>query len=154
MPASTDHQLSLSHLSTGSLLSIWEQLDDPVPLSQVNRRFQELSKDTFWRAKWLMRRYNLYLVISEAIARPRIFTGALLDQLLRLGAPLGRNVVQLLQVLWNPTMRGLMHNLDDNIRWGRISLAAYGSVMVHAASLVNEQKRECLNFCPASRALC
>jgi len=131
-----DTRYTLHRLPNDVLLSIWNNLDDPLPFSLVNKRFQTLSKDTLWRAKWLMQRHECYLVIFEAIARPKLFTPALLDRLIRLGAPLSVNLIQLIQLIqlmWNATVRSLLYKTDPSFRWGRISLAAYAALMQHAS---------------------
>lgn len=131
-----DSKHRLDQLPNEALLSIWEHLDDLVPLSRVNKRFQQLSKDTLWRAKWLVQRNAPYLVLFEAIARPKIFTEALLDRLIRLGAPLSCNLVQLLHLMHNPLSTYLTDN-EDRFKWGKITLVAYLAVMQHAVNLVS-----------------
>lgn len=65
-----------------------------------------------------MQRYELHLVIFfEAITRPKLFTGALLELLVRLRAPLSQSLTQIIQVLWNPTVRELVYRLEASIRW-------------------------------------
>jgi len=130
-----DARYTLDRLPNDVLLSIWSHLDRPEPFALVIKRFQTLSKDTLWRAKWLMQRYERYLVIFEAIARPKLFTPSLLDRLIRLGAPLSVKLIQLIQLTWNPSIRHVM--LSDGVRWGEISLSAYLSLMQHAVKLVS-----------------
>ena len=130
-------QATLDQLPNEAILSIWEHLDDPVPLSRASKRIQELSKDTLWRAKWLMQRYEIYLVIFEAIARPKIFTVALIERLLRLGASLSQSIIQLIQLLWNPTVRGVVYNIQAGIHWGSISFSAYVTLKQNALAMVS-----------------
>lgn len=81
-----------------------------------------------------MERYERYEALFYAIARPKLFTAALFKQLIRLNAPLSRNVFQLLHVLRDPDSR--MELLEDELQgksWGRIAYTAYDAVMQHAA---------------------
>lgn len=135
------------------LLSIWEQLDDPVPLSCVSRRFQELSKDPLWRARWFMQRYEIYMVMFEAIARPKLFAVELFERLIRLGAPLSRTILQLLNVIMNSASREALLRRKDEIRWGRINFPAYAAIMQHAASLVGLEQRSSASCSSSQHAL-
>lgn len=118
---------------------------DVVPLSLTNKRFQALSKSTLWRAKWFLQRYDRAELIFEAIARPKLFTEALFEQLNRLNAPLSRNIVQLLHVMREPVLRqqllaeeqklSLRRHMPD---WGKnVTFPAYVAVLQHAVKLVS-----------------
>lgn len=87
-----DVKPTLITLPNGVLWQILEHLDQPRLLAWTSKRFHTLSEDTLWRAKWLMKRYELHNVIYEAIARPKMFTPALLRQLRGLGAPLSLSI--------------------------------------------------------------
>lgn len=141
---------TLATLPNEALLDIWLRIDDPSAWAATSKRFNALSKDIVWRGKWFMENYQLCDVIFYAIARPRIFDAALLDQLLRLGAPLSRNLVQLVVVMHNSmARRRLVYQSDnrgrsdwlgegnDTLRWGLISLPSYSAVLRHGARLVS-----------------
>lgn len=104
---------------------IWVHLEDPVPLIRASKRVRAMSKDARWQAEWFTHRYERYLVIFEAIARPKLFTVELLESLVRRGALLSRMLVQLIQLLWSATARDLTTERDESIRWGRVSPRAY-----------------------------
>lgn len=142
--------LSLDRLPNEVLLPIWAHLDEPASFTQVNRRFHSLSQDTLWRAKWFLQRYERYLVLFSAIARPAVCNVALIEALLRLGAPLSRNLVQLLHFLRDPHLRGVLYRRDHNIRWGGISFSSYTTILHWAMQLVCAQ-RICL---PAATQRC
>lgn len=122
--------ITLDCLPEEILLHIWTHLEEPQAWAQTSKRFRARSQVVFWRAKWFKQRYELYLVIFEAIARPTLFTVALFEQLLRLGAPLSRNLVQLLQIVREPTLVAQLHENDSD--WGHISLPAYAAVVERA----------------------
>lgn len=137
----------LSPLPDEVLLHIWMRTRNPVPLSLTSKRFQALSQETLWRAKWLVQQYESYLVIFEAIARPKLFTPALFQQLTRLGAPLSRELVQLLHFLRDPIHRVEFLREDSSLMetgpvlWGKnVSFPAYGAVVSHAAELVSHHR--------------
>lgn len=112
-------------------------LDEPTTFAWTNQRFHALSQDTVWRAKWLMQRYEWYEVIYEDIARPLMFSPQVLDQLILAGAPLTRNVVQLLLMLHNE-LSAQQLLLGTDIAWGKhVSFPAFSSVLSHAAALVS-----------------
>lgn len=56
------------------LSQIWEQLDDPSSFVCANRCLRLFAADTHARAHWFLHRYSPYLVVFEAIARPKLFT--------------------------------------------------------------------------------
>lgn len=121
---------SLANFPNELLFRIWIHLDSPAAWARTCKHFRRLSQDTFWRAKWLLQRYELYLVIYEAIARRHIFTAELFEYLTRFGAPLSRNLVQLLDVMRNPLSSGEVHVWDYTIRWGTcISFSAFQAVI-------------------------
>lgn len=85
-----------------------------------------------------MRRYDHYLVIYYAIARYKIFNKELLEQLLLLGAPLSRSLVQLLHHLRGCGEETYLVKVSRQIDWGReISSAAFEAVVEHARRLVS-----------------
>lgn len=57
MEALTDAHLG--RLPDDVLLQVWSFLDNPAALARTSKRFQAVSKDTFWRAEWLMERYEI-----------------------------------------------------------------------------------------------
>lgn len=86
-----------------------------------------------------MQRYDRYLVIYHAIVRSKIFSKELLEQLLRLGAPLSR---YLAQILAHARGQGedthIMLRLDEKILWGtNISDAAYDATCEQAVRMVS-----------------
>lgn len=117
------------------LLRIWEMADSPISLARLNKRFRTLSKGVNWRARWLIRKYQPFEIVFEAIARPRLFTAELLRELLRLGAPLAVNVVQLLYMFYNDVTFEKLLGIPQ--RWGQVSFSAYSEVMTCAVEKVS-----------------
>lgn len=120
------------------LLNIWIYLEQPEQLAWTCKRFHALSKDTLWRTKWLMQRYEPYKVVFEAIARPRLFTAALFHELCKLGAPLTTNVVQLTYLLFNHVAKEKLWG--GPVVWGAISFSSFSAVMRHAVYLVRTER--------------
>lgn len=124
-------------LPTEVLLHIWVHLETPRSLASTSKRFHSLSQDTLWRAKWLIKRYDLYEVMYEALARPHLFTVELFHKLLWLKVPLTPNVVQLLSMLHNPTAAYELRQ-EECVLWGRlVRFSAYSAVMSWAVRLVS-----------------
>lgn len=132
----TGMKLTLDQLLSDVLLSVWVHLDDPVPLSRANKRFHALSKDVLWRAKWFMQRYDIYLVLFEAMTRSKLFTPDLFERLIRLGAPLSSRLVQLVHVLGDAASRQAVCG-HEYTRWGTISPQSYAAVMTYAVSIMS-----------------
>lgn len=84
-----------------------------------------------------MQLYELYLVMFEAMARPKVFTPSLFQHLIRLGAPLSRALLQLLYVLHNPLSKDELTRWSEHIEWGNITFSSYAAVMEHGAALVS-----------------
>lgn len=138
----------LSPLPDEILLQVWMHVSNPVPLSRTSKRFQALSKSTLWRAKWFLKQYQRYQVIYEAIARPKLCTSVLVEQLLRLGAPLSRSLVQLLHALREPQLRQklLVEHQSRSLRtdWGRhVSHSSYATLIHHSSKLVSHYADGC-----------
>lgn len=133
---------TLATLPNELLQLIWTHLDEPASFSLINKRFHALSKDTLWRAKWFMKHYAPYEVLFYAIARPAIFKKSLAKQLLRLGAPLSRNLVQLLHfVRDHQAYDGCACDPLSDTKWGVISSPALAVLDRHASGLVSESKQ-------------
>lgn len=92
----SDTAPSLDKIPDDVLLEIWTHLEDPGALARTSRRFFIVSRDGHLWARWLLSRYPLYEVLFQAIARPKLFSEALLERLINGGAVLSRNLVQLL----------------------------------------------------------
>lgn len=150
IPTPPASKLPLDTLPSELQAEIFIRLDNPVPLSQVNKHFHALSKDDLTRARWFMLHHKPYEVIYEAIAHNRIFTAELLNCLVELKAPLTRNLVQLAHVLRHAAEPPVVIHMADVrwgggkereakvVRWGRsISAEAYGALMQHAFGLVS-----------------
>lgn len=130
--------MTLDRLLPELLLHIWTFLDDPASFARTCKRFQTVSKDTLWRAKWFLTRFEPYLALFEAIARPKVFTSQLCEQLLRLKAPLSRNLVQILHVAREPTLRAEREDYGWlRPKWGNISFSALATVIYHAGLKVS-----------------
>lgn len=141
---------AIEWLPSELLQAVWIQLDDPAAWTQTCKRFRELSKDTLWRAKWFMQRYKVFEVIFYAIARSKVFKPELLEYLIRLGAPLSRNLLQLVYLMrntaacvelefvpCNSAANDLTGEGSEWPRWGRIDLSSYAAVLCHGARLVS-----------------
>lgn len=138
LPSCADPKLSLDQLPNEVVLHIWTHLYDPESLAETNKRFRELSKDTLWRARWLMQRYDCYEVIFEAIARPKLFTVELFEQLIRLKAPCSRELVQHLHILYNQIARECVSFDYIHFAWSEsVRFSAYSAVMQHGVKLVS-----------------
>lgn len=159
--------LTLSTLPDDALLQIWIRLFNPSQLARTNRRLCALSQDPYWRSKWFMQRYRLSEVIFKAIARPKLFNSDLFHRLLKLGAPLSRNLVQLLRLI-RGTFTLKPYTLDDvyfpiqwksseygPVEWGNISTSAYEAVLQHGIDLVRQQSKPnvilLLTYCASVR---
>lgn len=127
---------------------------NPRDIQKASKRFQNITRDPLWRAKWLMQHYEPYQVVFEALARPRICTPQLIAHLRHLEAPLSRNVIQLLQesriALIVDYDREFWGREDDSIRWGlNISRATYAAVMQWATATVSVHTTSGSELCPA-----
>lgn len=89
---------------------IWLHLDDPSAWSLTSREFHAQSRTLTSRAHWFTSRYAPFEVLFYAISRPKLLTVELFEELVRLGAKLSRNLVQLLYYmrdrLWRKTLLG------------------------------------------------
>lgn len=128
---------------------VWAHLEDPASWAQICTRFEQLSRDTLWRSRWFMQRYAPYLVIYEAIARPKLFTPSLLEHLIRLGAPISRNLVQLLYLMHNPLSTYISNR--ERFKWGKVTSTAYVAIMQHAIALVSVRRKSLLTASHAAR---
>lgn len=118
---------------------IFTHLDGPASFSLVNQSFRSLSEDTLWRASWFKHYYAPYEVLFQAISLPLVFSDQLLESLLRLGAPLSRNLVQLLHFVSD---HGPCEDEEcgcdpmNGIKWGKVSSNALAVIDRHAKDLV------------------
>lgn len=125
------------------LFQVFTHLEEPEPFALTCKRFQAVSRSTLWRARWFMQRYSLFEVLFYAIARPKMCTGALIDQLIRLGAPLSRSLIQTLYVMRDPILKANYINEDEPsihsvpLKWGEIGFSAYAAFIKHAERLVS-----------------
>ena len=127
-------------MKNGDLLGrIMMHLEDTQPWTLASKRLRAVSKDTLWRAKWFMQRYERYEVIFYAIARAKIFTDDLFKKLVELGAPLSRNLVQLLYYMRDPLWRQKLLQVSKVMtQWARnIRDSAHVAVLNRAVELVS-----------------
>lgn len=116
---------------------IWSGLKNPASFSRVSKRFNAFSKLASFRARWFIQRFPSYLVLFEAIARPRLLDADLVARLTRLGAPLSRNLAQLLltrsaSTLWHPPT-------PSGIKWGQsLQLGAFLALLGKAHELYGD----------------
>ncbi|CEH13530.1 hypothetical protein CBOM_01447 [Ceraceosorus bombacis] len=85
---------ALDRLPLEILLEIWTGVDEPQYLAQVSKRLHATGKDRNVRSAWLCHRFEPWLVIYEAIKRPKLLDPLLLRKLLDRGAILSRALVQ------------------------------------------------------------
>lgn len=84
----------------------------------------DLSKDTHLRAQWFLQRFQPFEVLYHAILRPKLCSSELIEMLLKGGAVLSRNLMQLLWAVRHPS-----GNLRVKTKWAsNLSSAAYDAL--------------------------
>lgn len=141
IPSSTGASLTLSSLPEDVLLQVWKHVEEPQAWASVSTRLRALSERVDWRSRWFIQRYYMEDVIFQAISRPNIFTAELYKELVRLGAPSSRALVQLLHVCRDLISRGHLKAGPSTRSWGSISHSAYAAIIAHSAALVRKYSR-------------